>query len=52
MEDYFESETMTELGAESNERSKFWWENSKYGVNFEWHSETNSFQSPRCVCGH
>lgn len=48
----FEAETMKELGPEAMERTMFWWENSKYGSKFKWHAETNSFQAPRCVCGH
>lgn len=48
----FDAETMEEIGFDAKERNNFWWENDKYGEDFDWHAETNSFMAPRCHCGH
>ena len=42
----FDSETMNEIGNHPKERSKFYWENSKYNQAFPWHESTQSFTTP------
>ncbi|MEJ2113456.1 MAG: amidohydrolase family protein [Flavobacteriaceae bacterium] len=46
----YDTETMNELGNEPKERSKFYWENSKYNAAFPWHEETQSFSVGKCSC--
>ncbi|EDP95029.1 amidohydrolase family protein [Kordia algicida OT-1] len=50
----YDTETMNEIGNESKERSKFYWENNKYNAAFPWHEESNSFMRLGCGChlGH
>ncbi|MCH2194985.1 amidohydrolase family protein [Kordia sp.] len=50
----YDTETMNEIGNEPKERTKFYWENTKYNAAFPWHEETNSFMRPGCGChlGH
>ncbi|WP_298520979.1 amidohydrolase family protein [uncultured Kordia sp.] len=50
----YDTETMNEIGNESKERTKFYWENNKYNAAFPWHEESNSFMRPGCGChlGH
>lgn len=36
----FDAETMNEIGNYNVKRSKFYWENIKNSVNFQWHQET------------
>lgn len=50
----YDTDTMTEIGNYSKERSKFWWENNKYNTAFPWHEKAHSFMRPGCGChlGH
>lgn len=44
----YESATMNEVGNSPRARSRFFWEQSGYSPNFNWHEESNSL--PGCVC--
>ncbi len=44
----YDCETMNEVGNRPKARSKFWWENSKYTINYKFHEETNSFMQDAC----
>ncbi len=46
----FDTETMNEVGNETNERSPFYWENNNYNQAFPWHEESNSFMHQECGC--
>nr|WP_298794327.1 amidohydrolase family protein [uncultured Allomuricauda sp.] len=46
----YDTETMNEIGNETNTRSKFYWENNKYNQAFPWHEQTQSFTIPGCSC--
>ncbi|MEH6535468.1 MAG: amidohydrolase family protein [Psychroserpens sp.] len=46
----YDTETMNEIGNESKDRTKFYWENSKYNQAFPWHEETQSFTRGACGC--
>lgn len=46
----YDTESMNEIGNKNKERSKFYWENSKYNAAFPWHEETQSFTIPGCSC--
>ncbi len=50
----FDAATMNEIGNTSKERTKFWWEQTKYNGAFPWHEEAQSFTRPGCGChiGH
>ncbi|MDJ0645286.1 MAG: amidohydrolase family protein [Flavobacteriaceae bacterium] len=50
----YDTETMNEIGNTEKNRTKFYWENSKYNQSFEWHEEAQSFTLPGCGClvGH
>lgn len=44
----YDAETMNEIGNYDKKRTKFWWENSRTGTNFNWHEETQSFMEDAC----
>jgi len=44
----YTAENMNEL--DKKPRSMFWFENTQYGENFEWHEESESFMAPKCGC--
>lgn len=46
----YDTETMDEIGNNPKERSKFYWENSKYNAAFPWHEESKSFTRETCGC--
>lgn len=46
----YDTETMNEIGNHPKERSKFYWENSKYNQAFPWHEDTQSFARGACGC--
>ena len=46
----YDTETMNEIGNHPKERTKFYWENSKYNQAFPWHEETQSFTKAHCGC--
>ena len=46
----YDTDTMNEIGNEPKERSKFYWENSKYNEAFPWHEESQSFMQETCGC--
>lgn len=46
----YDTETMNEIGNHPKERTKFYWENSKYNQAFPWHEESQSFSRPVCGC--
>jgi len=46
----YDTETMNEIGNEPKERTKFYWENSKYNQAFPWHEEAQSFTRGACGC--
>ncbi|OUR92416.1 amidohydrolase [Flavobacteriales bacterium 34_180_T64] len=46
----YDTETMNEIGNEPKERTKFYWENSKYNQAFPWHEENQSFTRDACGC--
>lgn len=46
----YDTSTMNEVGNESKERSKFYWENNRYNQAFPWHEQTQSFTIPGCSC--
>ncbi|WP_412984554.1 amidohydrolase family protein [Pontimicrobium sp. IMCC45349] len=46
----YDTETMNEIGNNPKERSKFYWENSKYNAAFPWHEESKSFTRETCGC--
>ncbi len=46
----YDTATMNEIGNEPKERTKFYWENSKYNQAFPWHEETQSFTRGACGC--
>ena len=46
----YDTETMNEIGNHPNERTQFYWENSKYNEAFPWHEETQSFTRATCGC--
>ncbi|WP_298903506.1 amidohydrolase family protein [uncultured Psychroserpens sp.] len=46
----YDTETMNEIGNHPKERTKFYWENSKYNQAFPWHEETQSFTRANCGC--
>jgi len=46
----YDTENMNEIGNNSKNRKKFYWENSKYNAAFPWHEESNSFMESHC-CG-
>ena len=46
----YDTETMNEIGNESKERSKFYWENNRYNQAFPLHEQTQSFTIPGCSC--
>ncbi|WP_299313638.1 amidohydrolase family protein [uncultured Aquimarina sp.] len=50
----YDTDTMNEIGNTTNERTKFWWENTKANTAFPWHEESQSFMRPGCGChlGH
>ncbi len=50
----YDTETMNEIGNNTKQRSKFWWENNKYNQAFPWHEDAQSFMIPGCGChvGH
>lgn len=47
----YEAETMNEVGLKNKPREKFYWEQTNYSENFNWHEGTNSFSTPKCGCG-
>ncbi|WP_460219244.1 amidohydrolase family protein [Psychroserpens sp. MEBiC05023] len=46
----YDTETMNEIGNNPKERSKFYWENSKYNEAFPWHEASQSFTRTSCGC--
>lgn len=50
----YDTNTMNEIGNTKNERTKFWWEQTKSNTAFPWHEESQSFTKPGCGChiGH
>jgi imidazolonepropionase-like amidohydrolase/Tol biopolymer transport system component len=46
----YDTETMNEIGNETKERTKFYWENIKYNQAFPWHEESQSFTRASCGC--
>lgn len=48
----YDTWTMNQIGTNRVYRSKFYWENAKYNMNFKWHEETDSFNEVNCSCGH
>ncbi|HTF04068.1 MAG TPA: amidohydrolase family protein, partial [Bacteroidia bacterium] len=44
----YDCETMNEIGNSPKARTKFWWENSKYTINYKFHEETNSYMQDAC----
>lgn len=46
----YDTETMNEIGNETKERTKFYWENTKYNQAFPWHEESQSFMRASCGC--
>ena len=46
----YDTETMNEIGNEPKDRTKFYWENSKYNKAFPWHEESQSFTREACGC--
>ncbi|WP_299225842.1 amidohydrolase family protein [uncultured Psychroserpens sp.] len=46
----YDTETMNEIGNHPKERSKFYWENTKYNQAFPWHEESMSFTREACGC--
>jgi urease alpha subunit len=44
----YDAETMNETGNTTKNRTKFWWENNRYSVNFEFHEETDSYMQDAC----
>ena len=46
----YDTETMNEIGNETKNCKKFYWENAKYNAAFPWHEESNSFMEQHC-CG-
>jgi len=46
----YDTETMNEIGNEPKDRTKFYWENSKYNKAFPWHEESQSFTRDTCGC--
>jgi Tol biopolymer transport system component/imidazolonepropionase-like amidohydrolase len=46
----YDTETMNEIGNETKERTKFYWENTKYNQAFPWHEESQSFTRASCGC--
>ena len=48
----FDSATMNQVGNYDVKRLPFFWELEGYNDNFDWHSETNSFTTTHCSCGH
>lgn len=46
----YDTETMNEIGNHTKERTKFYWENSKYNAAFPWHEESQSFTRETCGC--
>lgn len=44
----YDTKTMNEIGNEPKERSKFYWENSKYNSSFPWHENTETIG--HCSC--
>ncbi len=47
----YDTETMNEVGIETRERSKFYWELEGSGNAYPFYHETNSFMQPKCGCG-
>ncbi|EAR01663.1 amidohydrolase family protein [Maribacter sp. HTCC2170] len=50
----YDTDTMHEIGNNTNNRGMFWFENNKYNGSFPWHEEAQSFTRPGCGChiGH
>ncbi|MCC1485008.1 amidohydrolase family protein [Winogradskyella immobilis] len=46
----YDTETMNEIGNNPKERTKFYWENSKYNQAFPWHEASQSFTRQACGC--
>ncbi|MDN5201571.1 amidohydrolase family protein [Fulvivirgaceae bacterium BMA10] len=46
----YDTQTMNEIGNHDKKRTKFFWENDKYGDNFDWHEESQSFGLIKCSC--
>jgi imidazolonepropionase-like amidohydrolase len=44
----YDAETMNETGNATKNRTKFWWENNRYSVNFQFHEETDSYMQDAC----
>ncbi|MFM2017523.1 MAG: hypothetical protein RL007_1179 [Bacteroidota bacterium] len=44
----YDAETMNETGNTTKNRTKFWWENNRYSVNFQFHEETDSYMQDAC----
>jgi hypothetical protein len=50
----YDVNTMNEIGNSPKERSRFYWENTKYNTAFPWHEQNRGFTVPQCGCmvGH
>jgi len=46
----YDTESMNEIGNRAKDRTKFYWENSKYNEAFPWHEESQSFTREACGC--
>ncbi len=46
----YDTETMNEIGNHPKQRTKFYWENSKYNQAFPWHQDSQSFTRQACGC--
>lgn len=46
----YDTETMNEIGNRPKNRTKFYWENSKYNQAFPWHEASQSFTRHACGC--
>ncbi|MFN0204057.1 MAG: amidohydrolase family protein, partial [Bacteroidia bacterium] len=47
----YDATTMNEIGNYDKKRPKFFWEDGKSSLNFEWHEDTHSFEHGKCSCG-
>ncbi len=46
----YDAATMNEIGNTPRARSKFYWEQSNYSLNFPWHEQSNSYHRVNCSC--
>ncbi len=48
----YDCDSMNEIVRRETTRSKFYWEQTNYSSNFEWHEGSNSFEKDKCSCRH